>query len=312
MSLAADRPEFAPPPQRGTIRALILALIAHALLIAALTWGVRWKRDSENEAVEAELWSSTVQQAAPRAVAPPTPAPVPAPPPPPPPPPPPQAVTPPPPPVPKAPDINLEQEKKRQELQAQRERELEEQRKEREKQKQLAEQQRKKEEQQRKELEAKKQEELERKKDEQQQKLAEQKKKEEQAKQAAAAQAAKDRADNLKRMQAMAGTGDPDSTGTAARSSGPSSNYAGRIAAAIRRNVTYPDAETVSGNPTAEFDVNLAPDGTIVGVKLRKSSGIPSWDEAAERAIRKTDKVPRDIDGRIIPAMTIGLRPKDR
>ena len=50
MSLAADRPEFAPPPQRGTVRALILALIAHALLIAALTWGVRWKRDSENDA----------------------------------------------------------------------------------------------------------------------------------------------------------------------------------------------------------------------------------------------------------------------
>lgn len=311
MSLAADRPEFAPPPQRGTIRALILALIAHALLIAALTWGVRWKRDGENEAVEAELWSSTVQQAAPRAVAPPTPAPVPAPPPPPPPPPPPQAVTPPPPPVPKAPDINLEQEKKRQELQAQRERELEEQRKEREKQKQLAEQQRKKEEQQRKELEAKKQEELERKKDEQQQKLAEQKKKEEQAKQAAAAQAAKDRADNLKRMQAMAGTGDPNSTGTAARSSGPSGNYAGRVRAAVRPNVTYPDADTVAGNPSADFEVNLAPDGTIVGVKLRKSSGVPGWDEAAERALRKTDKLPRDTDGRIYTPMVISLRPKD-
>jgi len=42
MSLAADRPEFAPPPQRGTPRAVVLALIAHALLIAALTWGVHW------------------------------------------------------------------------------------------------------------------------------------------------------------------------------------------------------------------------------------------------------------------------------
>jgi len=36
MSLALDRPEFAPPPQRGTPRAVVLALIAHALLIAAL------------------------------------------------------------------------------------------------------------------------------------------------------------------------------------------------------------------------------------------------------------------------------------
>ncbi|MEB0114772.1 protein TolA, partial [Variovorax sp. RTB1] len=96
MSLAADRPEFAPPPQRGTPRAVILALIAHALLIAALTWGVHWKREAEDDAVEAELWSSTVQQAAPRLSAPPTPVtpptptppPTPAPPPPPPPPPP--------------------------------------------------------------------------------------------------------------------------------------------------------------------------------------------------------------------------------
>ncbi|MFS2167093.1 protein TolA, partial [Variovorax sp. Varisp62] len=79
MSLALDRPEFAPPPQRGTPRAVVLALIAHALLIAALTWGVRWRSDVDEGAVDAELWSSTVQQAAPRLQAPPAPAPVPAP-----------------------------------------------------------------------------------------------------------------------------------------------------------------------------------------------------------------------------------------
>ena len=234
--------------------------------------------------------------------------------------------TPPAPPPPKQPDINLEQEKRKQELQAQRERELEQQRKEQQRQKELAQQkaeqekqkqlaqqkaEQQKAEQQRKELEAKKQEELERKKEEQQKKLAEQKKKEEAAKQAAAAQAAKDRADNLKRMQAMAGTGAADSTGTAARSSGPSGNYAGRVRAAVRPNVTYPDADTVAGNPSADFEVNLAPDGTIVGVKLRKSSGVPGWDEAAERALRKTDKLPRDTDGRIYTPMVISLRPKD-
>ncbi|MFS2208216.1 protein TolA, partial [Variovorax sp. Varisp36] len=78
MSLALDRPEFAPPPQRGTPRAVVLALIAHALLIAALTWGVRWRSDADEGAVDAELWSSTVQQAAPRLQAPPAPTPVPA------------------------------------------------------------------------------------------------------------------------------------------------------------------------------------------------------------------------------------------
>jgi colicin import membrane protein len=305
MSLALDRPEFAPPPQRGTPRAVLLALVAHALLIAALTWGVRWRSDADEGAVDAELWSSTVQQAAPRLSAPQAPAPAPAPPPPapPPPPPPPQARAPEPAPPPRAPDIALEREKKLKEEKEQKERELERQQ-----------QQRKK------ELDAKQraEDEAERKKA-QQQKLAETKKQQEaEAKQAeakkaeaAAKQAAADRAATLKRMQGMAGaSGSDDSKGTALRSSGPSSGYAGRIAAAVRPNITFPDAETVNGNPAAEFEVSLAPDGTIVGVKLSKSSGLPSWDEAAERGLRKTDKLPRDTDGRIFPSLIVSLRPK--
>jgi len=307
MSLALDRPEFAPPPQRGTPRAVLLALVAHALLIAALTWGVRWRSDADEGAVDAELWSSTVQQAAPRLSAPQAPTPAPAPPPPaPPPPPPPQVRAPEPAPPPRTPDIALEREKKLKEEKEQKERELERQQ-----------QQRKK------ELEAKQraEEEADRKKA-QQQKLAEQQKKQQQeaeAKQAeakkqqeaAAKQAAADRAATLKRMQGLAGaSGSDDSKGTAMRSSGPSSGYAGRIAAAVRPNITFPDAETVNGNPAAEFEVNLAPDGTIVGVKLTKSSGLPSWDEAAERGLHKTDKLPRDTDGRIFPSLIVSLRPK--
>ncbi len=307
MSLALDRPEFAPPPQRGTPRAVALALIAHALLIAALTWGVRWRSEADDGAVDAELWSNTVMQAAPRLSVPEPPAPVPAPPPPapaPPPPPPPPAVKPEPAPAP-APDIALEREKKLKEQKAQKERELEQQR---------VQQQKKK------ELEAKEraEEEAERKK-EQQKKLAEQKKQQEaEAKQAeakkaeaAAKQAAADRAATLKRMQGLAGaSGSDDAKGNAQRSSGPSSGYAGRIAAAVRPNITFPDADNVNGNPEAEFEVRLAPDGTIVGVKLAKSSGLPAWDEAAERGLRKTDKLPRDTDGRIFPSLIVTLKPK--
>lgn len=318
MSLALDRPEFAPPPQRGTPRAIVLALIAHGLLIAALTWGVRWKSDPDEGAVDAELWSSTVQQAAPRLQAPQAPAPVPTPPPPapaptpaptpapPPPPPPPVAKAPEPAPAPKAPDIALEREKKLKEQKEQKERELE-----------------KQQEQKKKELEAKRAEdEADRKQaqqKEQQKKLADQKKQQEaDAKQAeakkaetAAKQAAADRAATLKRMQGLAGaSGADDAKGTAMRTSGPSSGYAGRIAAAVRPNITFPDAETVNGNPAAEFEVSLAPDGTIVGVKLSKSSGLPGWDDAAERGLRKTDKLPRDTDGRIFPSLIVSLRPK--
>ena len=91
---------------------------------------------------------------------------------------------------------------------------------------------------------------------------------------------------------------------------GPSGDYAGRVIGAVRPNITYPHADSAVGNPAADFEVNLAPDGTIVGVKLSKSSGIPGWDEAAERAIRKTDKLPRDAGGRIYSPMIISLRPK--
>lgn len=307
MSLALDRPEFAPPPQRGTPRAVALALIAHALLIAALTWGVRWRSEADDGAVDAELWSTTVMQAAPRLSVPEPPAPVPAPPPPAPapPPPPPPAVKPPEPAPAPAPDIALEREKKLKEQKAQKERELEQQR---------VQQQKKK------ELEAKEraEDEAERKK-EQQKKLAEQKKQQEaEAKQAeakkaeaAAKQAAADRAATLKRMQGLAGaSGGDDAKGNAQRSSGPSSGYAGRIAAAVRPNITFPDADSVNGNPEAEFEVRLAPDGTIVGVKLAKSSGLPAWDEAAERGLRKTDKLPRDTDGRIFPSLIVTLKPK--
>ncbi|ATA54402.1 protein TolA [Variovorax boronicumulans] len=307
MSLALDRPEFAPPPQRGTPRAVALALIAHALLIAALTWGVRWRSEADDGAVDAELWSTTVMQAAPRLSVPEPPAPVPAPPPPAPAPPqpPPPAVKPPEPAPAPAPDIALEREKKLKEQKAQKERELEQQR---------VQQQKKK------ELEAKEraEDEAERKK-EQQKKLAEQKKQQEaEAKQAeakkaeaAAKQAAADRAATLKRMQGLAGaSGSDDAKGNAQRSSGPSSGYAGRIAAAVRPNITFPDADSVNGNPEAEFEVRLAPDGTIVGVKLAKSSGLPAWDEAAERGLRKTDKLPRDTDGRIFPSLIVTLKPK--
>ena len=352
MSLAADRPEFAPPPQRGTPRAIAFAMLAHVVLIAALTWGVHWKRDSEEDAVEAEIWSTTVQQAAPRLSQPPTPTPVPVmpPPPPPAPAPAPQPAPPPPPPppapavrapdptpAPRAPDIALEREKKAKE---QKERELEQAKQQQKveaarkaaqekreleaKQRAEEEAQERKEAQQKALADARRKKEAEQKQAEAKQAQAEAaKKKEAEAKQAqaeaakkaaaadAAKQAAADRAATLKRMQGMAGaSGGETATGNALRSSGPSNSYAGRVAAAVRPNVVFPDADLVNGNPSAEFQVSLAPDGTIVGVKLVKSSGLPNWDQAAERGLRKTERLPRDNDGRIFPSLIVALQPK--
>lgn len=93
--------------------------------------------------------------------------------------------------------------------------------------------------------------------------------------------------------------------------SGGSASYGGKVAAAVRPNVVFPDADLVAGNPAAEFEVRLAPDGTIVGTPtLTKSSGLSNWDEAALRALQRTEKLPRDIDGDVPPRLVVSLRPK--
>jgi len=143
MHVQDDRDQFAPPRPPARLRAALLALLAHAVLIVALTWGVNWKSSSDQPAMQAELWSAVPQQAAPRATAPPTP-PVPPEPPAPAPAPPKPAPAPTPPPPPPAPprqaepdtreaDIAIEREKKRleKEKKAQQQREREQREKER-------------------------------------------------------------------------------------------------------------------------------------------------------------------------------------
>ena len=85
---------------------------------------------------------------------------------------------------------------------------------------------------------------------------------------------------------------------------------AGRIKARIKPNIVF--TETITGNPVAEVEVSLAPDGRILGRKLLKGgSGIKEWDEAVQRAIDRTEVLPRDIDGRVPSTMIISFRPRD-
>ena len=90
-----------------------------------------------------------------------------------------------------------------------------------------------------------------------------------------------------------------------------SDKYAASIQAAIRPNITF-DANTVSGNPAVEIQIGLTPDGAIVSISTTKSSGIDSWDAAATRALKKTDRLPKDDNGRAPPTMVITLRPRER
>ncbi|WP_374606915.1 cell envelope integrity protein TolA [Diaphorobacter nitroreducens] len=332
MHATNDRDQFAPPRPPGRMRAIALAVLAHAALIGALTWGVNWKSSSDQPAVVAELWSAVPQQAAPRAVEPPpppapaptpAPEPAPAPPPPPPPPRPEQADT-------READIALQQQKKRlEEEKKKREQQLEREKREQQLEREKRERERK-EEERRERLEQEKKERLlaqqkaerekaEREKAEKekaakaeqdkQKKLAEDKRrKAEEAREAKEAEAR--RQENLRRMQGLAGaTGGETATGTAQRSSGPSGSYGGKVAAKVRPNIVYPD--TISGNPRAEVEVRAAPDGTIVGARITQSSGNKAWDDAVIRALHRTETLPRDVDGRVPSSLVIGFRPRD-
>ncbi len=309
--------EFAPPPPPGTGRSLGLALLVHLLLMVALTAGIQWNQDN-SLSVEAELWAAVPMAVAPKLVeAEPPPRP------PPPPPAPKEMVKPPPDPTSNVDaDIALAKRKKQLEEDKKKQETLEAERlkkeilkKEEEKKAKLKEKEQKeikdkalKE----KELKEKEKKEKERKekelKDKETKKLQEQK--EAKPSPADTKKLEAMRQENMKRIAGMAGaTGDENATGTAQRSAGPSDSYSGRIRGRIKPNITF--TEDIASNAPAEVEVRCAPDGTIVGKKLIKSSGNAAWDDAVLKAIDKTEILPRDIDGRIHSPLVISFRPKD-
>lgn len=303
MNANSARMEFAPPPTPGLLRALGLAILAHAVLLVVLTMGVQWKRDAIPVTVEAELWSALPVQAAPQAPEPlpPPPEPVPV-----------EKpvakVAPPPEPVaqPKGPDPSIAIAKEKARLQ--KEKQLEEDRLEREKrQKDAIKSKKLLDEKQAREAALREKEARDKKLQQEQQKLLSAKT------DADAKKVAELRKLQIERMNRMAdqatGSGDANATGSAKQSSGPSVSYAGRIVARIKPNITY--TESINGNPVADVEVRTSPDGTIISRKLIKSSGVKSWDDAVINAIDKTEKLPPDVDGRVIPSLTLGFRPKD-
>jgi colicin import membrane protein len=305
-----DRLAFAPPPPPGLLRAIVLAVLAHLLLVLALTLGLRWQRDAQPVAAEAELWARVPQEAAPKPVPVPPPAP-PAP-----------VVKPPPLPTPPQKsdaDIALERAKLKRELEREKQQALQRAAEKREaaerKQAQLEKEkeQRRKLEAERKheeELERKHEEELERKKEQARQAAVAKRKEEEKQRKLEQEEKrlAKLREDNIRRSLNMAtGSGSADARGSAAQSSGPSASWGAKVQARVRPKIVF--TETISGNPKAEVEVRTAPDGTIVGKKLVRSSGSQAWDDAVLRALDKTEALPRDTDGRVPSPVVIEFRP---
>jgi colicin import membrane protein len=277
---AADRLEFAPPPQPGLARGLGIAILAHLLLLAALTWGVKWKRDAQDAAAEAELWAAVPEQAAPVppevVKAPPAPPPPPI-----------VCEQPKPEPKPREADIAAEREQQRKRQEAER-REAEEDRREREAKK-------------------REQEQKAREKAAEERKREEAQARQEQARKAAAEQQRKQR---LAQLQAMAGG--PVTGSAASAGAGLSKSYAVRLASLFKRNMRFPGGvDSISGNPQAEVRVRVGPGGTILNVRVTKPSGNPAWDAAVVRAIESTERIPPDENGKYATDFPLDWGPKD-
>lgn len=292
MAAASTHDLLLPRAPGGLVPGAALALLAHAAMIVALTSVVNW-RASTPEAVTAELWSAVPQVAAPPPPAPPpAPAPTPAPAP---------APAPPPRAEPVQPDPQIAIAKAERERERDRQERAERERQARDKQlkAEKAEQDRADRERTRKEREL-------------QAKADAKARAEAEAKKARAEEErlAQQRQKNLERLMGQVGSSSTSATaGTAAQSSGPSASYAGRLVAAIKPNIVF--TEAINGNPAAEVEVRAGPSGSIIARRIVRSSGNKEWDEAVLRAIDRTSSLPRDVDGRVPPTITMVFRPQE-
>lgn len=270
-------------------QSISLAALVHVLLLVFLWVGVQWQ-NKESSAVEAEVWDMTTREAAPVAAPEPLIEPEP------------EKILEPLKATPKEepledPEIALAQEKKRKEERKQAL--LKEKEKEREKEK-LAEQKKKKDKAEKLAAEE-----------------AEKKKQADLKKLSSKEQSARDKvfAENMRRLAGQATATGTGGSGDAARSTGNNRgdpSYAARIAAKVRANTVFNVTDTSSNNPTAEYRIDLLPDGSLRGpIRKLKSSGVPAFDEAVEKAIEKSAPFPRDKSGEVPPSIVYVHKMKD-
>ena len=112
--------------------------------------------------------------------------------------------------------------------------------------------------------------------------------------------------ENLKRMM---GQMDAPATniGRAARSSGPSANWAVRVAALINSHLVY--TGSTAGLRPPDIAIRLGVDGSILSQQITTSSGNPAYDNAVLRAVIATQTLPRDTDGSLPPSLILGFNP---
>ena len=286
-------------PEKGTAPAFALSLFAHALLFFAIAFVVRWKTEPAGT-ISAELWSG-FPAAAPASAPAPAPAPIaePAPPPPPP------KVEPRPAPEPeRKADIVVEQKKKP------------------EPPKKVEPPKEPPKKVEPPKPDPKKVEALKREAAKAEAAKAEAAKADAAKAAAAKAEAAQARVvqqrreQELQRIAAAAG-GPAGSTGTSATGvtsgGGMPRGYEGQVVGCIRPHIVFNVPDGVQPKQhVAEFEVQLLPTGEqATAPRLLKASGLPSFDQAVERAIRRCEPFPRPREGAMPRSLRLTFDPVD-
>ena len=87
--------------------------------------------------------------------------------------------------------------------------------------------------------------------------------------------------------------------------------WSDRIRARVRGNIIL--TQEIPGNPEAIFEVALLPNGEVLTVRKRKSSGNPAYDDAVERAIMKSSPLPMPDDRSVFQRnLELKFHPQDR
>jgi len=86
-----------------------------------------------------------------------------------------------------------------------------------------------------------------------------------------------------------------------------------KIKSKIRSRIPVQVADAVGGNPDAIFNVALLPNGEVLTVRMKKSSGNKAYDDAVERAILGASPLPKPDDASLFQRqLELTFRPRDK
>ncbi len=275
--MTSDTLPYTVPREPGSAKAIILALVVHAVLFAFLWVGINWVNQAPQSIDPDYVFTQPELDSTPPE---PTPVPIPK-------------VEDQTPPVPD-PDIATAQEKKRLKEEQEAKDKIAAQKKIEEQQKAEAEEKRKEEQQ---EAEKKRQDDLKKAKAEAEadKKLQQKWRDQDRANMTGAAPGAPTKPGK---------PGNPSGQGDAA--------WVGKVQAKIKSLIIFNPSPGADPDATAQFAVALLPTGQVASVKLTKSSGIPAWDDAVKRAIENAEPYPADSSGTVPRQFTSSHRLGDQ